>query len=45
MPAFGTVMTDRELAHLASYVAGRFGSAKADLTAEDVARLRKEGRH
>jgi len=42
MPAFGRVYSNQEIALLANYVTGRFGSRGAMLTAEDVARLKKE---
>ena len=40
MPAFGTTYTDTEIAAVANYVTGRFGSAASKLTAKDVADLR-----
>jgi mono/diheme cytochrome c family protein len=40
MPAFGGTYTDREIAAVANYVTGRFGSASSKLTEKDVADLR-----
>jgi len=40
MPAFGSTYTDTEIAAVANYVTGRFGSAPSKLTAKDVADLR-----
>jgi mono/diheme cytochrome c family protein len=40
MPAFGSTYTDAEIAAVANYVTGRFGSAGSKLTAKDVADLR-----
>ena len=40
MPAFGTTYTDTEIAAVANYVTGRFGSAASKLTARDVKDLR-----
>ncbi len=40
MPAFGSTYTDTEIAAVANYVTGRFGSATSKLTAKDVADLR-----
>jgi mono/diheme cytochrome c family protein len=40
MPAFGSTYTDTEIAAVANYVTGRFGSAASKLTAKDVAVLR-----
>jgi mono/diheme cytochrome c family protein len=40
MPAFGSTNTDAEIAAVANYVTGRFGSAASKLTAKDVADLR-----
>jgi mono/diheme cytochrome c family protein len=40
MPAFGSAYTDTEIAAVANYVTGRFGSAASKLTAKDVADLR-----
>jgi mono/diheme cytochrome c family protein len=41
MPAFGDAYSDTEIAAVANYVTGRFGSASSQLTAEDVARFRQ----
>ena len=40
MPAFGGIYTDTEIAAVANYVTGRFGSAASKLTAKDVSDLR-----
>jgi mono/diheme cytochrome c family protein len=40
MPAFGSTYTDTEIAAVANYVTGRFGSAASKLTAKHVAELR-----
>src|SRR5215475_11005195 len=40
MPAFGSTYSDTEIAAVANYVTGRFGSAASKLTAKDVADLR-----
>ena len=40
MPAFGSAYTDTEIAAVANYVTGRFGSAASKLTPKDVADLR-----
>jgi mono/diheme cytochrome c family protein len=40
MPAFGSTYTDTEIAAVANYVTGRFGSAASKLTAKDVTDLR-----
>ena len=40
MPGFGSTYTDTEIAAVANYVTGRFGSAASKLTAKDVAELR-----
>jgi mono/diheme cytochrome c family protein len=42
MPAFGSTYTDTEIAAVANYVTGRFGSAASKLTAKDVAQLRDQ---
>ena len=42
MPAFGSTYTDTEIAAVANYVTGRFGSAASKLTAKDVAGLRAQ---
>jgi mono/diheme cytochrome c family protein len=42
MPAFGSTYTDTEIAAVANYVTGRFGSAASKLTAKDVADLRSQ---
>ena len=41
MPAFGAAYSDAEIAAVANYVTGRFGSAPSHLEARDVARLRR----
>ncbi len=45
MPAFGSTYSDVEIAAVANYVTGRFGSAPSDLTENDVAKLRGETSH
>jgi mono/diheme cytochrome c family protein len=40
MPAFGSTYTDAEIAAVANYVTGRFGSAASKVTAKDVKELR-----
>ena len=42
MPAFGSAYSDAEIAAVANYVTGRFGSAPSNLTDKDMAELRKE---
>jgi mono/diheme cytochrome c family protein len=42
MPDFGGVYSDTEIAAVANYVTARFGSAPSNLTAANVADLRKE---
>ena len=42
MPAFGSIYSDADIAAVANYVTGRFGSAPSNLTAKDVAELREE---
>lgn len=41
MPAFGSTLSDTEVAALANYVTARFGAAPSHLKSEDVARLRE----
>jgi mono/diheme cytochrome c family protein len=45
MPAFGSTYTDTEIAAVANYVTGRFGSAASKLTAKDIAELRGQTGH
>jgi mono/diheme cytochrome c family protein len=45
MPAFGSIYNDTEIAAVANYVLGRFGSAASKLTAKDVAGLRGQTAH
>jgi mono/diheme cytochrome c family protein len=45
MPAFGSSYTDTEIAAVANYVTGRFGSAASKLTAKDIAELRGQTAH
>jgi mono/diheme cytochrome c family protein len=45
MPAFGGTYTDIEIAAVANYVTGRFGSAASKLTANDVKDLRAQTAH
>ncbi|MET0709540.1 MAG: cytochrome c [Tardiphaga sp.] len=42
MPAFGTTHSDVEIAAVANYVTARFGSKGSQITAKDVAELRKQ---
>lgn len=42
MPEFGNTYSDAEIAHIANYVTARFGAKGSDLTAEKVAKLRRE---
>ena len=42
MPAFGGTYSDAEIAAVANYVTGRFGSEQSKLTEKDVAELRSE---
>jgi mono/diheme cytochrome c family protein len=41
MPAFGNAYSDAEIAAVANYVTSRFGSKASQITARDVAELRK----
>jgi mono/diheme cytochrome c family protein len=40
MPGFGSTYTDTEIAAVANYVTGRFGSTASKLTAKDITDLR-----
>jgi mono/diheme cytochrome c family protein len=42
MPAFGSAYSDIEIAAVANYVTARFGSKPSQITAQDVAELRKQ---
>ncbi|HEX3501879.1 MAG TPA: cytochrome c [Xanthobacteraceae bacterium] len=42
MPAFGSILSDTEIAAVVNYVTARFGSAKSAVTENDVADLRKQ---
>jgi mono/diheme cytochrome c family protein len=42
MPAFRNAYSDAEIAAVANYVTARFGSKGSQLTAKDVAALRKQ---
>jgi mono/diheme cytochrome c family protein len=42
MPAFGNAYSDVEIAAVANYVTARFGTKGSQLTAQDVAELRKQ---
>ena len=42
MPAFGSAYSDAEIAAVANYVSGRFGSSGASLSAHDVAEFRRQ---
>jgi hypothetical protein len=41
MPAFASAYSDTEIAAVANYVTGRFGSTPSHLTARDVAKFRR----
>jgi mono/diheme cytochrome c family protein len=45
MPAFGSSYSDSEIAAVANYVTGRFGSAPSSISARDVAELRQQTSH
>ena len=45
MPAFGGAYSDIEIAAVANYVTGRFGSVQSDVTAKGVAQLREQTSH
>ena len=42
MPAFGSAYSDDEVAAVANYVTARFGAEPSNITASNVAGLRKE---
>jgi mono/diheme cytochrome c family protein len=42
MPAFGAAYSDAEIADLTNYVTARFGAKASQVTAQDVAQLRKQ---
>jgi mono/diheme cytochrome c family protein len=42
MPAFGSSMSDAEIAAVANYVTARFGSAPSHITIQNVAQLRQQ---
>jgi mono/diheme cytochrome c family protein len=42
MPAFGDAYSDTEIAAVTNYVTARFGGKGSDITARDVAELRKQ---
>jgi mono/diheme cytochrome c family protein len=42
MPAFGSAYSDVEIAAVANYVTARFGSERSQITAQEVADLRKQ---
>jgi len=42
MPAFGDAYSDDEIAAVANYVTARFGTKPSQMTARDVAELRKQ---
>jgi mono/diheme cytochrome c family protein len=42
MPAFGGIYSDTEIAAVANYVTGRFGSQQSNVTEKDVAGLRSQ---
>jgi mono/diheme cytochrome c family protein len=45
MPAFGKAYSDTEIAAVANYVTGRFGSEQSNVSAKDVAQLREQTSH
>ncbi|WP_439533043.1 c-type cytochrome [Polymorphobacter sp.] len=45
MPAFGSTLSDGEVAAVANFVSARFGSQGSQLDERQVAQLRVEGRH
>jgi mono/diheme cytochrome c family protein len=45
MPAFGSAYSDVEIAAVANYVTGRFGSAASNIAEKDVAELRSQTSH
>jgi mono/diheme cytochrome c family protein len=45
MPAFGGAYSDVEIAAVANYVTGRFGSAASNIAEKDVAELRSQTSH
>jgi mono/diheme cytochrome c family protein len=45
MPAFGNAYSDVEIAAVANYVTGRFGSEPSQITEKDVAALRSQTAH
>jgi mono/diheme cytochrome c family protein len=42
MPAFGNAYSDDEIAAVTNYVTARFGSTGSQITAREVAELRKQ---
>ena len=42
MPAFGNAYSDAEIAAVVQYVTARFGARASQMTAEEVAELRKQ---
>ena len=42
MPGFGRVLSDEEVANLATYTRSRFGADDATVTEDEVARIRRE---
>ena len=45
MPAFGSGYSNLEIAAVANYVTGRFGSAPSKISEKDVAQLRQQTSH
>jgi mono/diheme cytochrome c family protein len=41
MPTFGQAYSDAEIAAVANYVTGRFGSGASRITAADVSKIRQ----
>ena len=45
MPAFGKAYSDDEIAAVVNYVTARFGAAKSNITAEEVAKIGQQASH
>jgi mono/diheme cytochrome c family protein len=43
MPSFGRAYSDTDIAAVANYVIARFGSRASNITAREVAELRRQG--
>jgi mono/diheme cytochrome c family protein len=42
MPAFGAAYSDSDIAAVANYVTARFGSSASNLSAAEIAKMRRE---